>query len=252
MVSMEMKDLVKNIDLTQIKSALCVQPHPDDNEIGMGGTIKVLSQLGVKITYCTVSKGKGGSNDLSSKTLVEIRQKELKEAGESLGATQFFQLDLADSHYPDEKEITTQIVQVIREVKPDVVFTVDPYLLYEAHPTHRKTGMAVLEACLFSSMKHFPEPDAEIIPQTHQVKAIGFYASAHPNTYIDITHTFEDKINAIFKHKTQFDEQSGQMIKMYLDLQSKNNGKVKGFDRAEAFKLLPMIMTHMMVESETY
>jgi LmbE family N-acetylglucosaminyl deacetylase len=101
-------------------------------------------------------------------------------------------------------------------------------------------------------MKHFPEPDAPVPPVTHQVKADGFYASAHPNTYVDITETFESKINAIFKHRTQFDEQSGQMIKMYLDMQSRNNGKIKGVERAESFKLLPMIVTHMMVESESY
>jgi LmbE family N-acetylglucosaminyl deacetylase len=112
--------------------------------------------------------------------------------------------------------------------------------------------MAVLEACLFASMKHFPEPDAHIIPNTHQVQAIGFYASAHPNTYIDITTTFADKLNAIFKHKTQFDEQSGQMLSIYLDMQSKQYGKIKGTERAEAFKLLPMILTHMMVESEVF
>jgi N,N'-diacetylchitobiose non-reducing end deacetylase len=81
---MEIKDFIKNIDITQVKSVLCVQPHPDDNEIGMGGTIKVLSNLGIKISYCTVSKGKGGSNELSSKELVELRQIELKEAGEKL------------------------------------------------------------------------------------------------------------------------------------------------------------------------
>ncbi len=249
---MEIKDFIKNIDLTQIKSILCVQPHPDDNEIGMGGTIKVLSKLGIKISYCTVSRGKGGSNDLSSSDLVNLRQIELKEAGMSLGASSFYQLNLEDAHYPDEKELTTQLVNVIREVKPDVVFTVDPYLLYEAHPTHRKTGMAVNEACLFSSMKHFPEPDAINPPQTHQVQAIGFYASAHPNTYIDISDTFDDKISAIFKHKTQFDEKSGEMIKVYLDMQSLNNGKINGSKRAEAFKLLPLILTHMMVESEDY
>jgi N,N'-diacetylchitobiose non-reducing end deacetylase len=249
---MEIKDLVKNVDITQVKSVLCVQPHPDDNEIGMGGTIKVLSSLGIKISYCTVSKGKGGSNELSSKELVELRQVELKEAGKSLGASTFYQLDLSDSHYPSEKEFTTKLVEVIREVKPDVVFTVDPYLLYESHPTHRKTGMAVLEACLFSSMKHFPEPDAINPPITHRVSAIGFYATAHPNTYIDITDTYDDKINAILKHKTQFDEQGAQSIKMYLDLLSLNNGKIKGTHRAESFKLLPMIVTHMMVESEDY
>ena len=42
------------------------------------------------------------------------------------------------------------------------------------------------------------------------------------------------------------------MIQMYCDMQSRNYGKTNGTERAEAFKLLPMIMTHMMVESETY
>lgn len=249
---MDIKDLIKHVDLLKIKSILCIQPHPDDNEIGMGGTIKVLSNLGCNVSYCTVSKGKGGSNDLSSQELIEIRQIELKEAGKSLGVRTFYQLDLNDAHYPDEKEITSQLVTVIREVKPELVFTCDPYLMYEAHPTHRKTGMAVLEACLFSSMKHFPEPDAINPPEIHKVQAIGFYATAHPNTYIDITATFEDKLNAIFKHKSQFNEKDAQMIKMYLDLQSLNNGKIKGTERAECFKIMPMILTHMMIESETF
>lgn len=249
---MEIKDLIKQVELLKVKSILCIQPHPDDNEIGMGGTIKVLSKLGCRISYCTVSKGKGGSNELSSKDLIEIRQIELKEAGLSLGVSSFYQLDLNDTHFPDEKEITTQLVKVIREVKPELVFTCDPYLMYEAHPTHRKTGMAVLEACLFSSMKHFPEPDAINAPDIHSVQAIGFYATAHPNTYIDITETFDDKLNAIFKHKSQFNEKDAHMIKMYLDLQSRNNGKIIETKRAECFKILPMILTHMMVESEIF
>lgn len=249
---MDIKDLIKQVDLLKIKSILCIQPHPDDNEIGMGGTIKVLSKLGCKISYCTVSKGKGGSNDLSSKELIEIRQNELKEAGLSLGVSAFYQLDLNDTHYPDEKEITSQLVAVIREVKPEIVFTCDPYLMYEAHPTHRRTGMAVLEACLFSSMKHFPEPDAINPPDMHKVQAIGLYATAHPNTYVDITATYDDKLNAIFKHKSQFNEKDTHMIKMYLDLQSLNNGKINGTERSESFKILPIILTHMMVESETF
>lgn len=249
---MNIKDLIKNVELLKVKSILCIQPHPDDNEIGMGGTIKVLSKLGCTISYCTVSKGKGGSNELSSKDLIEVRQIELKEAGNSLGVNNYYQLDLHDAHYPDEKELTSQLVNVIREVKPELVFTCDPYLMYEAHPTHRKTGMAVLEACLFSSMKHFPEPDAISPPSIHTVQAIGFYATAHPNTFVDITATFEDKLNAIFKHKSQFNEQSAQMLSMYLDLQSRKYMEIKGAERTESFKIMPMILTHMMVESETY
>lgn len=249
---MNIHDVLPIPEILNYKTILCVQPHPDDNEIGMGGTLLRFKELGATIAYCTVSQGKGGSNTLRSEELVKIRQEELRKAGSIVGATAFHQLNLSDSHYPNEKEITEQLVAIIREVKPDIVFTVDPYLLYEAHPTHRKTGMAVLEACMFSSMKHFPKPDATLEPNVHRVQAIGFYASAKPNVLIDISDVFESKLEAIFKHETQFDAQGRAQLSQYLNMQAMTLGKKLDVSKAEAFKVLPMVLTHMMVESEVY
>lgn len=249
---MKIHDLLPNPELLSYKTILCVQPHPDDNEIGMGGTLLQYKERGAMIAYCTVSQGKGGSNTLRSEELVKIRQNELRKAGEHVGASSFHQLNLSDSHYPDEKEITEQLVAVIREVKPDVVFTVDPYLMYEAHPTHRKTGMAVLEACMFASMKHFPKPDASTEVKVHRVQTIAFYASAKPNVLIDISSTFERKLEAIFKHESQFDAQGKAQLSQYLDMQASAFGQKLSVEKAEAFKVLPMVLTHMMIESEMY
>lgn len=249
---MKIHDVLPIPDILKYKTILCVQPHPDDNEIGMGGTLLRFKTLGANIAYCTVSQGKGGSNTLRSEELVKIRQEELRNAGSFVGATSFHQLNLSDSHYPDEKEITEQLVAVIRDVKPDIVFTVDPYLMYEAHPTHRKTGMAVLEACMFSSMKHFPKPDASTEPKVHRVEAIGFYASAKPNVLIDISDTFDMKLEAIFKHESQFDAPARAQLSQYLTMQAMNFGQKLNVSKAEAFKVLPMVLTHMMIESETY
>ncbi len=222
----DIKDVIPQADLFKFKSILCVQPHPDDNEIGAGGTIALLSQAGLKVTYLTVSQGKGGSNTLSSEALVNLRQTELQTAGKMLGAHAFYQLTLDDAHYPDERELCTQIVEIIRTVQPEVVMTVDPYLLYEAHPTHRKTGMAVLEACMFASQKHFPLPDQEN-SSVHRVQAIAFYGSAHPNTLMDISTTFELKLKAIQAHKTQFDARSFEQLKQYLSLKAHVYGQEK-------------------------
>ena len=249
---MKIHDVLPIPDILKYKTILCVQPHPDDNEIGMGGTLLRFKTLGANIAYCTVSQGKGGSNTLRSEELVKIRQEELRNAGSFVGATSFHQLNLSDSHYPDEKVITEQLVAVIRDVKPDIVFTVDPYLMYEAHPTHRKTGMAVLEACMFASMKHFPKPDASTEPKVHRVEAIGFYASAKPNVLIDITDTFEKKLEAIFKHESQFDAPARAQLSQYLTMQAMTFGQKLNVSKAEAFKVLPMVLTHMMIESETY
>ena len=249
---MKIQDFLPIPDILKYKTILCVQPHPDDNEIGMGGTLLRFKALGSRIVYCTVSQGKGGSNTLRSEELVGIRQEELRRAGTFVGATFFHQLRLSDRHYPDEKEITEQLVAIIRDVKPDIVFTVDPYLMYEAHPTHRKTGMAVLEACMFASMKHFPKPDASIEPKIHQVEAIGFYASARSNVWIDISDTFNAKLEAIFKHTSQFDAQGRTQLSQYLNMQAMTHGQKINVSKAEAFKVLPMVLTHMMIESEIY
>jgi N,N'-diacetylchitobiose non-reducing end deacetylase len=248
---MDIKDFVPLPDLESFKHILAIQPHPDDNEIGAGATLAKLSSLGVRISYLTVSKGKGGSNTLSSKELIEIRQKELVEAGKTVGASYFEQFDLEDSHYPDEKALTEKMVEVIRKLQPDCVMTVDPYLMYEAHPTHRKVGMAALEACLFSSMKHFPIPDQNN-HETKSVKAIAFYASAHPNTYVDVSDTFDIKLKAIACHQSQFDEKALVQLRQYLSFQALKLGQRKEGSFFESFKVLPLVLTHMMVESETY
>ena len=247
---MEIHDFIPIPDLFSFKKVLFVQPHPDDNEIGAGGTIALCCEKGIEVSYLTVSKGQGGSATLSSHELVEIRQKELREAGKVLGVKQFIQLDLEESHYPDEKDLVTKIVHVIRDLKVDCVITVDSYLKYEAHPTHRKVGQAVLDACLFSSNKHFPVPDQDNHP--HHVQAVAFYATSHPNTVIDISSTVKLKYEAIQKHQSQFDLAGFNQLKQYLDFRHQKNGSEKNISIAETFKVLPLILSHMMVESESY
>ena len=53
-------------DILSCRRVLCIQPHPDDNEIGMGGIIARLAQLGCEIHYLTVTNGEMGCNDLGT------------------------------------------------------------------------------------------------------------------------------------------------------------------------------------------
>lgn len=249
---MNIHELIPIPNLLQARSVLCIQPHPDDNEIGAGGTIARLASLGCEVHYLTISQGKGGSETLRSSELVALRQQELKAAGQTLGVKSFHQLDLVETHYPDEKTLTSAIVAIIRKLKPQGVVTVDPTLKYEAHPTHRKTGSAALDACLFSSQRHFPIPDGELKEPPHQVEWIAFYGSAHPNVTLDVTAQFQTKLAAIACHKTQFTPASLTQLSQYLGMRAQLEGQKIGSPLAESFKVLPMILTHMMVESESY
>ena len=53
-------------DILQCKRVLCIQPHPDDNEIGMGGIIAKLASLGCEIHYLTVTNGDMGNRDVTA------------------------------------------------------------------------------------------------------------------------------------------------------------------------------------------
>ena len=58
--------------LDNISKLLCIQPHPDDNEIGMGGIISELVSRGVHVDYLTITDGSLGDIGLVNGSLKEM------------------------------------------------------------------------------------------------------------------------------------------------------------------------------------
>lgn len=248
---MDPRDFLPNPDLEKCKSLLCIQPHPDDNEVGAGATIARLARLGCKVTYLTVTDGSKGTDDpaISGRELAEIRKKEAVEAGRLLGVESFRFLEYEDGGCPDDKELRRSIVSVIREVKPQIVMTVDPFLPYEAHPDHRKTGVAAAEACLFSANLHYDIREGDPLLQVWRVEGVAFYATAYPNTFINADDTWNAKVEAVLTHKSQFDPVSFEPLKMYFEFKARQYAEGKGFMLAEAFKVLAPSYLHMCVDT---
>lgn len=249
---MDIKNLMPLPSLENCKSILCIEPHPDDNEVGAGATIAKLVKNGCRVTFLTVTDGRIGTvNPMQDPDeLVKIREKEMDDAAKLLGVFSIIKLGYADASYVNEKELTSRIVKVIREVKPEFVMTVDPFLSYEAHPDHRRVGMAAAEACLFSMFPHFHSygettPSKDIWP----VSGVAFYNTACPNTFIDVDETWDLKIDAISAHKSQFFGQEFEMLKMYFAFKSLELAEGKGFSHAEAFKVLTPTLLHGNVDA---
>lgn len=242
---MELRDFLPLPVLEDCKVLLCIQPHPDDNEVGAGATIARLAKAGCTVVYLTVSDGRLGTLNpaVNPEDLVQIRKKEAEEAAKLLGVSRCIFLDFEDASYPCEAELTRSITAVIREVKPEIVMTVDPFLPYEAHPDHRKVGYASVEACLFSSFPHF-RTRAGNHEEVWSVSGLAFYNSAHPNTFINADDTWELKLKALAAHKSQFDEKTLEQYKGYFDFKSRQYAKGRGFAHAEAFKLVTAMHLH--------
>ena len=247
---MNIKDYVPIPELEKCRNLLCIQPHPDDNEVGAGATIAKLAGNGCRITYLTVTDGSKGTDDprISVQELAGIRRKETEDAGKLLGVSSFRYLDYVDGSYPDERELCERIVPVIREVRPEIVMTVDPFLPYEVHPDRRRVGMAAAQACLFASNIHFGIAGGKL-PEKWDVNGVAFQSTAYPNTFVDVDDTWEIRNKAILAHKSQFDPKSFELLGMYFDYKSRQYAEGKDFERAEAFKVLAPIYLHMSVDT---
>lgn len=248
---MELSDLLPIPELEKCKKLLCIQPHPDDNEIGAGGTIAKLVKLGCDVTYLTVTDGSMGTLDAEVKRedLAALRRKETTLAANILGVRTNLFLELVDGSYPNEQELARRIVGVIREVEPDMVMTVDPFLPYEAHPDHRKVGMATVEACLFSVFPNFLTFQDSESAKPWNVQGIAFYNTAYPNTLVKVDDSWDLKLDSIAAHQSQFSGADLEKYKMYFEFKSRQYAEGRGFTHAEAFKVMAPMHLHVNVDT---
>ena len=235
-------------DLTGCRKILCVQPHPDDNEVGLGGTISSFAEKGCEIHYLTVTNGDLGALDeqLSSAETAVIRSGELEAAGRLLGATVFHQLAHGDGTLEHIPALAEEIAEIIRTVQPDAIFCPDPWLTYEAHYDHIVTGRAAAQAFLSSGLPLYPRGTAT---RPWQPKAIGFYFTSEPNTVIDISDHFERKFEALALHRSQFNEEILSMYRLYFREKSRQLAEGRNFELGEGLKVLSPLHLHCFVDA---
>ncbi len=248
MENLDIQELLSPPSLSNCKKVLCVQPHPDDNEIGMGGIIAKLAANGCEIHYLTVTDGRLGDmgTDFSPDQLAEVRQSEGEAAGRKLGASKFFWLHHKDGSLNDVPALASEIADVIRQEQYDTIFCPDPWLNYEAHYDHVVTGRACAQAAISCSLKSYPE---ETTTAPCQLNGVGFYFTAAPNVVEDITEFFDLKFEAIALHQTQVDEATLQLYRTYFAMRGK---QLTESDRiGEGLKMLRPLHLHCFPEAES-
>ena len=148
------KHLIPIPDLLEAKNVLTIVPHPDDAELIAAGTISILTSLGAHVEYVLASDGSRGGYDpsISEENLAATRRQEQTRAAKIIGVNDITWLGFKDTQVPHPEVVRSPLISIIREKKPDFILTTDPWLPYESHPDHRRTSMAAVEACLFSSI----------------------------------------------------------------------------------------------------
>jgi len=220
---------------------LGIAAHPDDLDVGAGGTLARFASEGAEIHYLILTDGGKGSNDplMTSQQLTEIRHDEQQTALEIIGGKTITFLDYPDGELEVTMELKKQIVKAIRNIKPDVVITMDPTVIYSAsrgiinHPDHRAAGQAVLDAVfpLARDRLTFPELLADGF-EPHKTSTILLVNFNESNFAVDITDTFNTKLNALKAHESQFSdlEHSSWVQEMAI-----TEGRKAGYEMAESF-----------------
>ncbi len=189
------------------KTILAIVPHPDDAEFYAGGTLAKFARAGDKVVIVTTTDGSKGSYELSSGQLVDIRRQEALKAGKRLGVDEVLFLGYTDFELDciQPAELRKQYVHLIREYKPDIFMTEDYLYTKETHPDHRVVARVAGEAVNFANLPLlYPEQIQEGL-EPHFTPEKFYYTEdlEVANHIVDINDTFEDKMAALFEHKSQ-------------------------------------------------
>lgn len=169
--------------------------HPDDAEIGMGGTIMKHVQAGYNVGICDLTKA-----EMSSNGTVELRQQEAAMASAVLGLSARTCLGLPDRGLLLVKEQIDQVVSQIRQYRPRIVFA--PYW-EDRHPDHVACSKMVEEAVFNAKLRNYmPELPAWKVDQVYF-----YYINDVSNVSfaIDISEQQANKEKALRCYASQFD-----------------------------------------------
>jgi len=169
--------------------------HPDDVEIGIGGTLALHGERGYRCGIIDLTRGESSTNGTP-----EIRAREGKEAANILGAEVRECTGLPDAFLRPDREALQAVVETLRKHMPKIVLC--PYM-EDRHPDHGYAGKLVKEACHLSGLKKFPAGGEAYRP----VQIFYYYLSKveKPQLVVDISSQVKTKWKAIACHKSQFD-----------------------------------------------
>lgn len=218
---------------------LAIGAHPDDVELGCGGTLAKLISEGKKVAIVDLTQGELGTRGTNL-----TRAQEAASASEILGISARENLKMKDGFLLNSEEYQMQIVKMIRKYEPEIVLA---NAIDDRHPDHAKAAKLVSDACFLSGLvKIETELDGEKQKQWRPKQVFHYIQWKHitPDFVIDISNFMEKKIEACLAYKTQFyDPNSNEPMtpiatKDFLEsltYRAQDLGRLSGVEFAEGF-----------------
>lgn len=212
---------------------LVIAPHPDDEVLGVGGTIANHAKRGDDVYLCIVTRAYPPDR---SEEFIKNRPNEVKKVNDILGIKKTFFLDFPTTKLDTipQRDMNDSIDKIVNEVKPDIVYL--PH-----HGDLNKDHRIVFEASLVA-----------LRPIKHKVKRILSYETLSEtewglepfliNTYSDISETFEKKMEAMKAYETELMEYPHPRSLESIESHARKRGSEIGVKFAECFVLIREIV----------
>jgi bacillithiol biosynthesis deacetylase BshB1 len=173
---------------------LAFGPHPDDLEIGMGGTLRRQADLGGRVGLCDLTRGEMGSNGTP-----QGRVEEAERAAAVLRAQWRHNLGLPDGGLTTAREHVTPVVELIRRARPRVVAI--PYD-GDRHPDHVAAHGLLKRAVFDAGLRRFAAAGEPWRPDLVCLYFINDWAT--PTFVVDVSEVYTSKREALACHESQF------------------------------------------------
>ena len=174
---------------------LAIFAHPDDVELGVGGTLLKMKSLGYVTGALDVTRG-----EMGTRGTVESRAAEAEDAARILKLDMRENLGLPDGHVFADDESRSKLVRVLRRLKPKVILT---HQDGDPHPDHNHIVQLVRESARLASMRKYDEEGGEKIPVPNVAHNI-FSRNVYPSFIVDVSDFLHEKMEAIRAHGSQF------------------------------------------------
>jgi LmbE family N-acetylglucosaminyl deacetylase len=199
-----------------VERILMVTAHPDDVDFGSAGSVARWTDAGIEVAYCICTSGEAGGFDLTvpRTTMVDIREAEQRAAAKVVGVTDVTYLRYPDGRLETSFDLRRDISRVVRRVRPQRVVGPSPernfQRVYASHPDHLAAGEATMAAVYPDARNPFAHPELlEEGLEPWSVDEMYLAAVGNPDIVVDITDTFDRKIEALRCHVSQHPDPEG-------------------------------------------
>ena len=218
---------------------LAIGAHPDDVELGCGGTLAKLISEGKTIAIVDLTQGELGTRGSNV-----TRAEEAATASKILGISDRVNLKMKDGFLLNSEESQIQIVKMIRKYQPEIVFANS---IDDRHPDHATAAKLVSDACFLSGLVKIETSLENLSQKPWRPKQIFNYIQwkhITPDFVVDISEFMFKKIEACLAYKTQFYDPDSQepmtpiASKDFLEsltYRAQDLGRLSGVDYAEGF-----------------